>query len=336
MLPISIRPRRNRQSANQRALLQELRIHPSSLILPLFVRESPGQASAINALPGQKRYLIDELPAIIDEALSCGIKAVALFPCLLSDKKTPNADHALSPDTLILKATRSLRARFPDLIIITDVALDPYTSHGHDGILDRNGDVDNDATVSILARQALLQAEAGSTWVAPSDMMDGRVGAIREALDQAGYIKTCIMAYSAKFASAFYGPFRNAVGSDQAAGTLSLDKRTYQLPYTNPQEALRDALLDDLEGADALMVKPAGHYLDIIYRLKQETLLPIAAYQVSGEYAQICAASNAGWLDRNDAIIESLYAIKRAGADIIFTYFAIEAAHLIQKSNYSL
>jgi porphobilinogen synthase len=317
-------------------LLQETRIHPSSFVLPLFIRESKEQSPQIDALPNQKRHLIDELPATVDKALAVGIKAVALFPCLLSDKKTPKAEYALHPDNLILKAIRSLRARYPELIIITDVALDPYTSHGHDGILDENGDVDNDATVAILAQQASMQAQAGSTWVAPSDMMDGRVAAIRKALDRAGLIKTCILAYSAKFASALYGPFRNAVGSDQAAGTISLDKRTYQLPYTNPEEAIRDALLDDSQGADALMVKPAGPYLDIIYRLKQETFLPIAAYQVSGEYAQICAASNAGWINLEDAMIESLYAIKRAGATMIFTYFAIHAAELIQKTNHSL
>ncbi|MCS7063026.1 MAG: porphobilinogen synthase [Methylacidiphilales bacterium] len=331
MFPLPIRPRRARLNASQRALLQETRLHPSQLVLPLFIRESPGQSPAIDALPDQQRYLIEELPPIITQALSKGIVAVALFPCLLADKKTPDAAHALDPDTLILRATRFLRQRFPELIIITDVALDPYTSHGHDGLLDSKGQVDNDATLEILAQQALLQAQAGATWVAPSDMMDGRVKFIRDTLDQAGYTQTCILSYSAKFASAFYGPFRNAIGSDTAAGTLALDKKTYQLPYTNPTEALRDALLDVEEGADALLVKPAGHYLDIIFRLRQLTHLPVAAYQVSGEYLQICATAQAGWIDRSQAILESLYAIRRAGAQFILTYFALEAAALLKE-----
>ncbi|MCE2827764.1 MAG: porphobilinogen synthase, partial [Verrucomicrobium sp.] len=240
---------------------------------------------------------------------------------------TPDGREALNPDCLVLRAVRAIKAAVPGLVLFTDIALDPYTSHGHDGLLTADGrDVDNDATVTVLGEMAALHAAAGTDFVAPSDMMDGRVRAIRHALDAEGHGDTGILAYSAKFASAYYGPFREAVGSAQAAGTRSLDKRTYQLSPANPREALKDALLDEQEGADALMVKPAGPYLDILAELRRQTRLPLAAFQVSGEYAQIHAAARAGWLDLEATRHESLLAIKRAGADWILTYFARDLA----------
>jgi porphobilinogen synthase len=255
-----------------------------------------------------------------------GIHAVALFPCTPPALKTPDGREALNPENLLNRAVRAVKAALPGLVVITDVALDPYTSHGHDGLLDARGDVANDATVSVLAELAVLQARAGSDWVAPSDMMDGRVAAIRAALDAAGCADTAILSYAAKFASAFYGPFRDAVGSRVAAGGAYLDKRTYQLDPANARAAMADALLDEAEGADVLMVKPAGPYLDIIAALRAATRRPVAAYQVSGEYAQLHAAAERGWLDLEQARDESLLAIKRAGADLILTYFAKDVA----------
>jgi porphobilinogen synthase len=256
-----------------------------------------------------------------------GIRGVALFPVTPPELKHIRGVEALNSSCLVLRAVRALKDALPSLIVFTDIALDPYTTHGHDGILTPDGnDVDNDATVEVLSQMALLHAEAGVDFVAPSDMMDGRVLAIRQALDAAGRGATGILAYSAKFASAYYGPFRDAVGSSAAAGTRALDKRTYQLNPANRREAIADALLDEQEGADALMVKPAGPYLDIISELRQRTLRPIAAYQVSGEYAQIHAAAKLGWLDLAKTRDESLLAIKRAGADWILSYFAKDMA----------
>jgi len=252
---------------------------------------------------------------------------VALFPVTPPEKKDAGGSEALNPDCLVLRAVREIKSKCPELIVITDVALDPYTSHGHDGVLNDGGtDVDNDATVEILAAMAVKQAEAGVDWVAPSDMMDGRVGAIRAALDEAGHTDVVILSYAVKFASAFYGPFRDAVGSQSAAGKSYIDKRTYQLNPANVRESLVEAALDEDEGADILMVKPAGAYLDIISEVAQNTDLPVAAYQVSGEYAQIHAAAQNGWLDYEKTRDESLLAIKRAGADLILTYFAREVA----------
>ena len=296
-------------------------------IYPLFVREGEGAGEPVPSMPGVERHTIEGLVAECRAAAALGIKAVALFPVTLVELKDERGTEALNPDCLVLRAVKAVKAAVPDLVVITDVALDPYTTTGHDGVLNAAGnDVDNDATVAILAKMAVVQADAGVDWVAPSDMMDGRVGAIRSALDAAGYTQVAILAYSAKYASAFYGPFRDAVGSQQAVGKNYLDKKTYQLNPANPRESMMEAALDIEEGADVLMVKPAGAYLDILSQLRQLTDLPLAAYQVSGEYAQIHAAAEKGWLDYAATRDESLMAIKRAGADLILTYFAKEIA----------
>ncbi len=320
------RPRRLRRNAATRALLQEMRVTADDLVYPLFVKAGDGPED-VSSMPGVKRHSIVGLVDECRAAHAVGIKAVALFPVTAPDLKDERGSEALNPDCLVLRAVRMVKETVPDLIVITDVALDPYTSHGHDGVLNDGGtDVDNDATVEILAAMAVKQAEAGVDWVAPSDMMDGRVGAIRAALDEAGHTDVVILSYAVKFASAFYGPFRDAVGSQSAAGKSYLDKRTYQLNPANVRESLVEAALDEDEGADILMVKPAGAYLDIISEVAQNTDLPVAAYQVSGEYAQIHAAAQNGWLDYEKTRDESLLAIKRAGADLILTYFAREVA----------
>ncbi len=297
------------------------------LIWPVFVKDGNGEAEPVPSMPGVMRHPITSLVEACRAAVEVGIKAVALFPVTPADLKDATGTEALNPECLVLRAVRELKKALPELLIITDVALDPYTTHGHDGLLNSAGtDVGNDATVDVLARMAVAHANAGVDWVAPSDMMDGRVGAIRAALDAAGHSDISILAYSAKYASAFYGPFRDAVGSQAAAGTAYLDKRTYQLNPANPRESMVEASLDIDEGADFLMVKPAGAYLDILCRLRQWTDLPVAAYQVSGEYAQLHAAAEQGWLDLAAARDESLLAIKRAGADLILTYFARDIA----------
>jgi porphobilinogen synthase len=307
--------------------VQETRLHPSDLIAPLFAKDGTDAPTPVGSMPGVFRLNLDDLQKEARALAALGVRGIALFPVTPAGLKDANGTEALNPDCLILRAVRAVKAAAPELVVFTDLALDPYTTHGHDGVLDAaGGDVDNDATVGILARMAVLHARAGTDFVAPSDMMDGRVAAIRRALDGAGHGLTGILAYSAKFASAYYGPFRDAVGSSQAAGTRALDKRTYQLNPANPREAIADALLDEAEGADALMVKPAGPYLDIIAELRRRTLLPLAAYQVSGEYAQIHAAAERGWLDLVRCRDESLLAIKRAGADWILTYFAKDVA----------
>ncbi len=278
-------------------------------------------------MPGVFRLSVADLAKECGTLLKLGIRAVALFPSLDSRLKDEEGAAALLEDALVLRAVRAVKKAVPELTVMTDIALDPYTIHGHDGVLTQDGgDVDNDRTVSILARMAVLHAAAGVDLVAPSDMMDGRVGAIRRALDAAGREATAIMAYTAKYASAYYGPFRDAVGSAKAAGTRSLDKRTYQLNPANRREAFTELRLDEAEGADIVMVKPAGLYLDVIHGLRLATRKPIAAYQVSGEYAQIHAAAKLGWLDLAQCRRESLIAIKRAGADMILTYFAKEMA----------
>jgi porphobilinogen synthase len=282
-------------------------------------------------MPGVFRLNLDDLEKECEALLELGIPAVALFPQVDASLKNDQASEATQENNLVLRTVRRLKEALPELVLITDVALDPYTTHGHDGILDQSGQVIlNDVTVGILCRMAQQQAEAGVDLVAPSDMMDGRVGAIREALDQSGKTETGILAYSAKFASAYYGPFREAVGSAQAAGTTQLDKKTYQLNPANRNEASMEAQLDTVEGADILMVKPAGPYLDIIRDLRNTTDLPIAAYQVSGEYAQIHAAAQLGWLDLEKIRDESLLGIKRAGADMILTYFAKSVAQSLK------
>ena len=322
----SRRPRRLRQNSGVRDLMQETCVTVNDFIYPLFVKENGGSED-VPSMPGVKRHPISGLLDECRAAYGAGIKAVALFPVTPPEKKDDTGSEALNPDCLVLRAVRAVKHVLPELIVITDVALDPYTSHGHDGVLNGDStDVDNDATVKILVQMAVVQAEAGVDWVAPSDMMDGRVGAIREALDDAGHTGVIILSYAVKFASAFYGPFRDAVGSQSAAGESYLDKRTYQLNPANPRESIMEAMLDEDEGADILMVKPAGAYLDIINEVAQSTDLPVAAYQVSGEYAQIHAAAQNGWLDYKKTRDESLLAIKRAGADLILTYFAKEIA----------
>lgn len=322
-LDLTRRPRRMRRTASLRALASETEVLPQHLIQPIFVIEGEGAPEAIDSMPGIARLSIKAAVAECRELHALGISGVALFPKLDERLKSNDGREALNPNTLVLRAIRAIKAAVPELTVITDLALDPYTEHGHDGLWDAAAqDLANDATVEVLAEMAVLAAEAGVDMVAPSDMMDGRVGAIRSALDDNDFEKTAIMAYSAKFASAYYGPFRDAVGSAPSAGTHNLNKRSYQLNPANRREALVEIALDEEEGADVLMVKPAGPYLDIIREVREETELPLAAYQVSGEYAQIMAAAEQGWLDRARCRDESLLAIRRAGADMILTYFA--------------
>lgn len=322
-LDLTRRPRRMRRTTALRALANETTVLPQNLIQPVFVIDGDGGPEPIESMPGIFRFSISELIEECKELHALGIPAIALFPKLDASVKSDDGREALNPTTLVLRAIRAIKQAVPEIALITDLALDPYTTHGHDGLLDSaTRDLANDATVEILAEMAVLAAEAGVDLVAPSDMMDGRVGAIREALDDSGFEGTGIMAYSAKFASAFYGPFRDAVGSASSAGTQNLDKRTYQLNPANRREALTEISLDEAEGADVLMVKPAGPYLDIIREVREESDLPLAAYQVSGEYSQIMAAAQQGWLDLELCRNESLLAIRRAGADMILTYFA--------------
>jgi porphobilinogen synthase len=321
------RPRRLRRTPGLRALVEDTVLRPEDLIAPLFVIDGKGRPEPIASMPGVYRLNLADLVKECRALRKLGILAVALFPKIESRLKDGEGTAALREDALVLRAVRAVKKAVPDLTLMTDVALDPYTSHGHDGVLTADGrDVDNDRTVGILTGMAVLHAAAGVDMVAPSDMMDGRVGAIRKALDAAGHEDTAIMAYTAKYASAYYGPFRDAVGSASAAGTSSLDKRSYQLNPANRREAFTELKLDEAEGADIVMVKPAGLYLDIIRGLRNSTQRPIAAYQVSGEYSQIHAAAKLGWLDLSLCRRESLIAIKRAGADMILTYFAREMA----------
>jgi porphobilinogen synthase len=330
------RPRRNRQSAAIRALVRENQVRVDDLIQPLFIKDGNGLPEEIASLPGQSRLNVRNAITEVQELAALGIKAVALFPQIDSGLKDARGKYATIPKNWFFHAIREIKAAVPQVLVVADVALDPYTSHGHDGVLDANGDVANDDTVHILTHYATLLAEAGADIVAPSDMMDGRIGAIRDELDHEGHSQTAILAYAVKFASAYYGPFRDAVGSGSAKGAAAkgaaLDKRTYQLDPANLREALLEARLDEDQGADIIMVKPAGLYLDVINAVKAGTVLPVAAYQVSGEYAQIHAAANAGWLDLEKARDESLLAIKRAGADIILTYFAKDVAQALRAS----
>jgi porphobilinogen synthase len=319
------RPRRNRKSEAIRALVQETRLHTSDLIYPLFVLEGEGIREPFHGLPGICRYSTDKLLWEVEKAVELGIPAVALFPVIPREMKDPEGSESTNPTGVLQKAIQEIKTQFPQICVIADVALDPYTSHGHDGLVNEEGDVLNDETVEVLKRMALIQAEAGVDMVAPSDMMDGRIKAIRLALDEALFSQVSIHAYSAKYASAFYGPFRETLDSGLQKG----DKKSYQLNPANWREALREGKLDEQEGADILMVKPALPYLDIIIRLRSATSLPISAYQVSGEYAMIVAAKERGWVDQDKALIESCLAIKRAGADMIFTYGAIRLAELI-------
>ncbi len=320
--PIPQRNRRLRSSTPNRGLCRESHLHPDQLIYPMFLCDGHGQQQPILTLPGQYRWSADLLVERCAENWEVGIHTVNLFGT--STEKSPGGESALNPDGMVPTAIRALKHHLPELNVQSDIALDPYTTHGHDGII-INGRVDNDATVDMLQKMALVHAEAGVDWVAPSDMMDGRVGAIRHFLDMHGHIHVNILAYTAKYASCFYGPFRGALETAPLGGGLA-DKKTYQMDPANRREALREGRFDLAEGADALMVKPAGHYLDVIMALKKSVDLPVAAYQVSGEYAMMHAAAEKGWLDLDAAMEESLLCIRRAGADMILTYFAPDMA----------
>ena len=326
--PIS-RPRRLRRDAFTRSLVREARLGPQDLILPVFILDGSRQRQDVASMPGVQRLSVDELMPMAEECVALGIPVMALFPVIDKSLKTPDGREATNPEGLVPRAVRELKRRFPQLGVLTDVALDPFTSHGQDGLLDDTGYILNDETVAVLVEQARVQAEAGVDIVAPSDMMDGRIGAIRQGLESRGLIHTRIMAYSAKYASAFYGPFRDAVGS---AGNLGkADKKVYQMDPGNSDEALREVALDLAEGADMVMVKPGMPYLDIVRRVKDEFRVPTFAYQVSGEYAMLKAAAANGWLDHDAVMMEALLAFRRAGADGVLTYFALEAARLMRR-----
>ena len=317
------RPRRNRSSAAIRTMVEENRLSVKDLLFPLFVMDGSATKTEIKSMPGIYRYTTDLLLKEIEECLNLGITSYALFPQVAEDRKDTLATESHRQGSLYLEAIHAVTSRFPEISMLTDVAMDPYSSDGHDGIV-RGGEILNDETLEVLAKMAVAQAQAGSKLIGPSDMMDGRVGYIRDSLDDAGFTNVGIMAYSAKYASAFYGPFRDALESAPKFG----DKKTYQMNPANSREALREAELDELEGADFLMVKPALAYLDIISLLRDNTNLPIAAYNVSGEYAMVKAAAANGWIDGEKAMLESLLAMKRAGALVILTYFAKEFAQL--------
>jgi porphobilinogen synthase len=320
--------RRMRKDAFSRAMMRENVLTTADLIYPVFILEGKNQSEKVSSMPGVERVSIDRLMGVAEECVALGIPVMALFPVINPALKTPDGIEATNSKGLVPRAVRELKQRFPELGILTDVALDPYTSHGQDGVLNADGYVLNDETCGLLIRQALTQAEAGVDIVAPSDMMDGRIGAIRDALETHHFIHTRIMAYSAKYASAFYGPFRDAVGSSANLGKSN--KSTYQMDPANSDEALREVALDLAEGADMVMVKPGMPYLDIVRRVKDEFKVPTFAYQVSGEYAMIKAAAQNGWLDHDKAMMEALIAFKRAGADGILTYFARDAARLLK------
>ncbi len=323
------RMRRLRRTPWLRNLLCESSLSPHDLIYPVFILEGEKKKQAIAAMPGIERLSLDLLYPIVEQCIRLGIPAIALFPLIEGSLKTLGAEEAFNPQGLVPRAVRELKTRFPEIGVITDVALDPYTSHGQDGLIDETGYIMNDESIAVLKKQALSHAHAGVDIVAPSDMMDGRVGAIRAELDQAKFIHTAIMAYSAKYASNFYGPFREAVGS--AANLGKSDKMNYQMNPANSDEALREIALDLQEGADMVMVKPGMPYLDIVYRCKQSFGVPTFAYQVSGEYAMLKAAAQSGWLDERACVLESLIAFKRAGADGIFTYFAPQVAKWLKE-----
>jgi porphobilinogen synthase len=325
-LNLSIRPRRNRKSEWARRLVQENVLTTNDLIWPLFVVDGQNTRTPIASMPGVDRLTVDQCVRDAERAMKLDIPCIALFPYTDPSLRDETGSEALNANNLVCQSVRAIKKEFPDLGVLCDVALDPFTSHGHDGLL-RDGKILNDETVAVLVRQALVQAEAGCDIIAPSDMMDGRVAAIREGLDRAGFLDVQIMAYAAKYASAFYGPFRDAIGSSK---TLTGDKRTYQMNPGNSDEALREVELDIAEGADMVMVKPGLPYLDIVRRVKDTFAMPTFAYQVSGEYAMIAGAINNGWLDGDRTVMESLLAFKRAGADGVLTYFAARAAELLR------
>ncbi len=322
----NMRMRRVRSTDWSRRLVAEHRLSPSDLILPLFVIEGDNKREPVPSMPGVERHTVDNLIRAATEAAEAGIPAVALFPNTPGELKTPDGGEATNPDNLVCRAVRAIKAAVPEIGIMCDVALDPYTSHGHDGLVD-DGQILNDETLEVLVKQALVQAEAGADIVAPSDMMDGRIGAIRRALESGRHQNVMIMAYAAKYASSFYSPFRDAVGT---LGQLGSDKKTYQMDPANADEALREVALDVSEGADMVMVKPGMPYLDIVRLVHDAFHMPTFAYQVSGEYAMLMAAAKEGWLSREAVMMESLIAFKRAGAAGILTYFALDAARLLR------
>jgi porphobilinogen synthase len=319
------RPRRNRANEAIRGLVREADLRPSHLVWPVFVEDGRNKRIAIPSMPGVVRYSIDQLVVDAEEALRLGVPAVALFPAIEESLKDPTGRESLNPNGLLQRTIRELKSNLPELLVITDVALDPYSSDGHDGLV-RDGKILNDETLPLLAKMAVSQAEAGADVVAPSDMMDGRVGAIREALDQAGFTDVLICSYCAKYASAFYGPFRDALDSAPKHG----DKKTYQMDPHNAREAVREIILDEDEGADWILIKPGLPYLDMVRLARETTALPVAVYHVSGEYAMLRAAAQQGWLDYEACLMESLTAFRRAGADIIFTYGARDAAKIMR------
>ncbi|MGJ8695535.1 MAG: porphobilinogen synthase [Verrucomicrobiaceae bacterium] len=323
-MDLPIRPRRNRKSAGVRALVRETLLSPGDFILPLFLHDG-AEDEAIESMPGCVRWSLEGLVKEAGEALALGIPGVVLFPRIEEGLKTSGAEECFNAEGLIPRAIRALKEAHPDLVVMTDIALDPYNEDGHDGLV-VEGEILNDETVRVLCHQAVCHAEAGADVVSPSDMMDGRVGELREALDEHGHEQVSICSYTAKYASAYYGPFRGALGSAPKAG----DKKTYQMDPANKREAVRELLLDEEEGADIVMVKPAGPYLDVIAELRDHTTLPVAAYQVSGEYLMIKSASKDGWIDEEKVMMESLMGIKRAGADVILTYFAKAAARVLR------
>ncbi len=325
----SSRPRRLRRDAFTRALVRENRLGPEDLILPVFVLDGQRQQQDVASMPGVQRRSVDLLFGVAEECVALGVPVMALFPVIDPALKTADGREALNPEGLVPRAVRELKRRFPQLGLLTDVALDPFTTHGQDGLVDDDGYILNDPTVAVLRRQALVQAEAGVDIVAPSDMMDGRIGAIRASLEEARFIHTRIMAYSAKYASAFYGPFRDAVGSKGNLGKS--DKKVYQMDPGNSDEALREVQLDIAEGADMVMVKPGMPYLDIVRRVKDTFRMPTYAYQVSGEYSMLKAAAANGWLDHDAVMMEALLAFRRAGADGVLSYFALDAARLLRQ-----
>ena len=320
--------RRLRRTGFLRAIVRESSISASDLLYPVFILDGKGKREAVVSMPGVERLSLDLLFPVVEAVARIGIPAIALFPVIDPDKKTAGGEEAFNPSGLVPQAAAELKKRFPDIGIICDVALDPYTSHGQDGVIDATGYILNDETIAILEKQAITQASAGVDIVAPSDMMDGRIGAIRKALDAEGHIHTAILAYSAKYASKFYGPFRDAVGSSGNLGKS--DKKNYQMDPGNSDEAMREIALDLQEGADMVMIKPGMPYLDIVQRAKTTFGVPTLVYQVSGEYAMLKAAAQNGWLDGEACMMESLQAFKRAGADGILTYFALEAATLLK------
>ena len=325
-MDLPIRPRRTRRSAGIRDLVRETTLDPQDLLLPVFLHRD-AEDTPLESLPGVTRWSLEGLVKEVGRVAGLGVRGVVLFPKVEESLKTPTGEEAANPDGLVPEAIAAIKAAHPDVLVVTDVALDPYSSDGHDGIVAPDGRILNDETVEVLVRQALTQAEAGADIIAPSDMMDGRVGAIRTALDVRGHTDVAIMAYTAKYASAYYGPFRGALDSAPKAG----DKKGYQMDPGNAREAIREYHLDVAEGADMVMVKPAGPYLDVIRRMADVSTVPVAAYQVSGEYLMIAAAAQAGWIDQQSAVLESLTGIRRAGADVILTYWADRVAEWLAR-----